>query len=144
MILSERALNPRDPKFKKQKNSYQIIVQTSERLNVEQTGGRDSWIISNEFNGARQLITLDLSQYKSGEWLIHFTNPRTKQTDYVVISTMNPTIDQSSRVVSSGQEQKDGWKWTDLLVLFMAVNFLAILGYQIWQSNSFTSHSKVY
>ncbi len=38
---------------------------------------------------------------------------------------------------------KDGWKWTDVLVVFMAVNFLLILGYQIMQANG-SGHLKVY
>lgn len=39
---------------------------------------------------------------------------------------------------------KEGWKWTDILVIFMAINFLGILGYQILQNNSGSGHSKVY
>lgn len=143
MILSERYINPKDPKFRKDKGHYLIVVQTSERLDVRQTGGKDSWILSNEFNGARQTISVDLSHYRSGEWIISLYNQRTKQSDMILISSVSPSETPGDKKDETVYDDvpKQGWKWTDILVIFMAVNFLAILGYQVWQSNSGV-HSK--
>lgn len=47
VVLSERYINPRDPKFKKHKNQHMLVIQTSDKLSVGQRGGQDSWILSN-------------------------------------------------------------------------------------------------
>lgn len=144
MIISERHVNPKDPKINQDKNSYMIIVQTNERLDYFQTGGKDSWILNNEFNGARQILTVDLNSYRGGEWKVHFQNPRTKQSDFVLISHETGPKVTSSGKSSESNINKDGWKWTDILVIFMAVNFLLILGYQIIQNKNTVPHAKVY
>ena len=108
-----------------------------------QTGGKEHWIVNNVFTGARQVITIDLTQYRGGEWKINLSNSRTKQLDYILISHDKPegSFDETSsssdkQIVNSG-----GWKWTDMLVVFIAINFLLLVGYQIMKNNS-SFHSK--
>lgn len=144
VILSDRYINPRDSKHRNSKKPYLIVVQTPERLDIQQSGGRDSWIVANEFNGARQVISIDLSHYRSGNWWVSMHNHRTKQNDSILISSTAPNDHTQNREDTVYDDvSKSGWKWTDILVVFMAVNFLAILGYQIWQNNTGV-HSKSY
>lgn len=55
-----------------------------------QTGGKEHWIINNVFTGVKQVIAIDLTQYRGGEWRINLSNPRTKQMDYIIISHDKP------------------------------------------------------
>lgn len=78
---------------------------------------------------------MDLSAYRSGDWYLYVQNPETRQNDSVLISSVGPEVEEKSQAGKAGRVE-DGWKWTDVLVVFMAVNFLAIVGYQIVQSNN--------
>jgi hypothetical protein len=69
------------------------------------------------------------------------------QLERVTISPHVPPGDRKpeGKEGSGKQMAKEEWKWIDILVIFMAINFLVILGYQMClKSNNFMDHFKTH
>lgn len=66
---------------------HKIEVQTTEKLEISQAGGFDSWIISDQFYGNKQIIEVEMGTKNKRSWKLYIYNPRSGQTEVVEFQT---------------------------------------------------------